>query len=145
MGVPSYSNKAQLKTCADGITVTDLTAAVIINPNNGYVVDATPLMSGTGTCDTNADYSRTQPVLSSGGSAAGGDSTGAPTTLSTVVSSAPPSASVQASSKSYTGSNGVVAGSGSCHWRGHCLGASCQTDNDCSNPYPCVNNVCTSP
>ncbi|KAF6225997.1 hypothetical protein HO173_012627 [Letharia columbiana] len=109
MGAPSYSDLKQLQKCAGGITVTDPTAAVIINPNNGYVVDTTPLMSSTGTCDNDADYSRTQPVLASGGTT-GGDSTGR---------------------------------SGSCSWEGHCQGAPCQTDDDCSDPFSCVNHLCT--
>lgn len=120
MGAPSYNNLAQLTTCADGITVQNPTATVIINPNSGYFVDTTALMSSTGTCDTDADYSRTQPVLASG-------NTGGSRTLSTVVSSATAGASA----------------SGSCAWDGHCQGAPCQTDSDCSNPYPCVNSVCT--
>lgn len=143
MGVPSYSNDAQLTTCADGITVLDPTAAVIIHPNNGYVVDATPLMSSTGTCDTDADYSRTQPVLATSGGTIGSGNSGGPTTFSTALSSALPSASAK-TSKSHTGGHGAGSASGSCQWPGHCLGASCQTDNDCIDPYPCVNNVCTS-
>ena len=63
MGVPSYSDLNQLEICADGITVTDATATVIVNPDDGYYVDSTPLMDGSGTCDKDADYSRTQPVL----------------------------------------------------------------------------------
>lgn len=65
--MPSYSDAKQLTICADNITVQDVTATVLINPNDGYVVDETPLMSGTGACDTHADYGRTQPVLASGG------------------------------------------------------------------------------
>ncbi|CAF9938152.1 hypothetical protein IMSHALPRED_000685 [Imshaugia aleurites] len=129
MGVPSYSNSAQLTQCADGITVVDPTATVIIDPDDGYFVDTTPLMSGTGVCDTDADYSRTQPVLATGGTTEREDSEG-PTTFSTVVSSATPSASAQ------SGGNG-------CTWTGHCQGDPCRDYNDCFNPYSCVNNVCT--
>ena len=130
--MPSYSNAAQLTTCADGITVSDPTAAVIIDPDDGYVVDSTPLMSSTGVCDTNADYSRTQPVLASGGSKGSGTSGGA-STLQTVVSPATSTAATQ----------GDVH-SGSCDWRGHCEGAHCRNDNDCGDPYSCVNHVCTA-
>ena len=133
MGVPSYGDKSQLSTCADGITVSDATAAVIVNPNDGYYVDSTPLMSGTGTCDTNADYSRTQPVLASGG---GGAGNGSPTTLTTIVSPSA-SASSQDSSKSRSHE------SGSCGWEGHCRGATCQSDNDCADPFQCLGGVCT--
>ena len=110
MGVPSYSDKTQLGICAGGITVQDATASVIVNPKDGYYVDSTPLMSSTGVCDTNADYSRTQPVLASGGTSGGG-SDGSPTTLSTVVSSTPPGASAGV---------GVATGPGRCRWRGDC-------------------------
>ena len=133
MGAPSYSDKTQLGICAGGITVSDATATVIVDPKDGYYVDATPLMSSTGVCDTNADYSRTQPVLASGGTA-GDVSNGNPTTLSTIVSSAPPRASAGV---------GVGIGSGHCRWRGHCQGAPCQSNNDCSDPFSCVSNVCT--
>ena len=131
MGVPSYSNKTQLSTCADGITVSDPTAAVIINPNSDYFVDPTPLMSSTGVCDTNADYSRSLPVL-----AGGGTGTGGPTTLSTVVLSTPSAASV-------SGGKGDSGGEGHCRWKGHCKGAPCQDDNDCGDPFSCVNGVCS--
>lgn len=138
MGVPSYSNQAQLSTCADGITVSDPTAAVIINPNNGYYVDSTPLMSSTGTCDTNADYSRAQPVL--GG---GSGSSGTPTTLSTVVSSATPGASDGTGAGSKTLSDASVDDwSGRCGWVGHCRGAKCESDNDCADPFSCINEIC---
>ena len=133
MGVPSYSNKTQLGICAGGITVSDAAAAVIINPKEGYYVDATPLMSSTGTCDTNADYSRTQPVLTSDGTNDGG-SNSKPTTLSTVASSAPTGASAGV---------GVGTGSGHCLWRGHCQGAPCQSDNDCGDSFACISGVCT--
>ena len=133
MGVPSYSDKTQLGICAGGITVSDATATVIVDPKDGYYVDATPLMSSTGVCDTNADYSRTQPVLASGGTA-GDVSNGNPTTLSTVVSSAPPRASAGV---------GVGTGSGHCRWRGHCQGAPCQSNTDCGDAFSCVSNVCT--
>ncbi len=98
MGVPSYGNKTQLSICADGITVPDATAAVIVGPDEGYVVDKTPLMSGAGVCDTDADYSRLLP-----GRATGGGSTGGSTTLRTVVSSATPSASGGSGSLAETG------------------------------------------
>ena len=135
MGVPSYSNKAQLTTCADGITVSDPTAAVIIDPDDGYYVDPTALMSSTGVCDTNADYSRTQPVLASGGSKGSGTSGGS-TTLQTVVSSETSTAATQG--------GGSGGGSGSCGWRGHCEGAHCRNDNDCGDPFSCVNHLCTA-
>ncbi len=92
-------------------------------------------MSSTGTCDTDSDYSRTQPVLASGGSP-GSNGNGGPTTLSTVISSAAPQASARA------GGNGV--GSGSCKWKGHCQGAYCWGDDDCGDPLSCINNVCTA-
>ena len=140
MGVPSYSNGAQLSTCADGITVSDPTAAVIINPNDGYYVDSTPLMSSSGTCDTNADYSRTQPVLAGGG---GGGGSGTPTTLSTVVSSATPGPSVHTGAHNKTLSDARVNNwSGNCGWAGHCRGAKCQSDDDCADPFSCVNDIC---
>ena len=120
MGVPSYGDKTQLGVCAGAITVSDATAAVIIHPNDGYDVDSTPLMSGTGTCDPNADYSRTQP--------SGATSDESPTTLATVVS---PSASVSR------------GGSGHCGWKGHCRGAACRSDDDCADPFFCVNSVCS--
>lgn len=142
MGVPSYSNKTQLNICADGITVSDPTATVIINPNNGYYVDTTALMTGTGVCDTDADYSRTQPVLASGGTTPGNGNTGGPTTLSTVVSSAIPTTSAQ-SVGGLGLSETTVVGSGSCGWRHHCQGAPCENDNDCGDPFSCVNHVCT--
>ena len=135
MGVPSYSNKAQLDTCADNITVPNPTATVIINPNNGYYIDTTALMSSTGVCDTDADYSRTQPVLASGGTTGNG-----PTTFSTVVSSAIPSASAQSGTEALRLTS---VGSGSCDYRYHCQGAPCENDNDCGDPFSCVNNVCT--
>ena len=138
MGAPSYSNQAELETCADGITVTNPTATVIINPNNGYYIDTTPLMSSTGTCDTDADYSRTQPVLVSGGTTNGN---GGPTTFSTVVSSAIPSPSGQSGNTEALRLTSV--GAGSCDWKHHCQGASCENDNDCGDPFSCVNNVCT--
>lgn len=31
-----------------------------------------------------------------------------------------------------------------CSWEGHCLGASCSTDNDCSDPYSCKSGVCSN-
>ena len=141
MGVPSYSDGTQLGICAGDITVSDATAAVIVNPNDGYYVDPTHLMSGTGTCDTNADYSRTQPVLASGGAGTGSkgvNSNGSPTTLATVVS---PSASTSAGDGSVSSSKS--RGSGHCGWKGHCRGAPCQSDTDCADPFSCVNNVCT--
>ena len=116
MGAPSYNNLTQLTTCADGITVLKPTATVIINPKNGYDVDATALMSSTGRCDTDADYSRTKPVLA-GGATTWSDSTGGSTTLSTVVSAAAPGTSPQ--------SDGNDVGSKSCGWDGHCRGAPC--------------------
>lgn len=132
MGVPSYSDKAELTICADNITVLNPTATVIINPDNGYYIDTTALMSGTGVCDTNADYSRTQPVLASSGTTGNG-----PTTFSTVVSSAIPRA---------TGTEALrltSVGAGSCDYSHHCQGAPCENDNDCGDPFSCVNNVCT--
>ncbi|KAL5089494.1 hypothetical protein Trisim1_005190 [Trichoderma cf. simile WF8] len=33
-------------------------------------------------------------------------------------------------------------GSGSCSWAGHCQGATCSTDDDCSDPWGCVNGIC---
>ena len=135
MGAPSYSNVVQLTTCADGITVSDPTAAVIIDPEDGYVVDPTPLMSSTGVCDKNADYSRTQPVLASG-SSTGSGSTGGATTLQTVVSPPTPSPPTQG--------GGGGGGSGSCDWEGHCAGAHCRNDNGCADPLSCVNHVCTA-
>lgn len=29
-----------------------------------------------------------------------------------------------------------------CSWEGHCQGATCSTDDDCSDPFPCVNGIC---
>ena len=136
MGAPSYDNKAQLTICADGITVQDPTATVIISPNEGYVVDTTPLMSNIGACDTDADYSRTQPVLAGSGTI--GNSNGEHlTTLSTIVSSAIASASAQ------SGVGGNHVGTESCSWTGHCQGAPCQNDEDCFDPFSCVNSICT--
>ena len=140
MGVPSYSNKAQLDTCADNITVSNPTATVIISPNNGYYIDTTPLMSSTGVCDTDADYSRTQPVLASGGTTGNG-----PTTFSTVVLSAIPSASAQSGGAPSGTENLRLTniGAGSCDYKYHCQGAPCEKDKDCGDPFACVNNVCT--
>ena len=101
MGLPSYSNATQLVICADLITVSTPTAAVIVNPNNDYSVDSTPLMSVTGTCDTDAEYSRTEPVL-----VAGGDRNGSPTT--TLATVAAPSASIGAGGVSSSKSRGGV-------------------------------------
>lgn len=86
-------------------------------------------MSSTGTCDTNADYSRTQPVLAGGGGTGAGSGESS-TTLSTVVSSATPGA--RAKNKS-----------GPCGWVGHCRGAKCQSDDDCADPFSCVSGLCT--
>ena len=99
-------------------------------------------MSGTGVCDTDADYSRTRPVLASGGTTTGNGNAGGATTLSTVVSSAIPAASAQ-SAGGLGLSETFVVGSGSCHWKGHCQGAPCKDDNECGDPYSCVNYVCT--
>ena len=106
-------------------------------------------MSSTGACDTDADYSRTQPVLASGGTTGNGK-TGGPTTLSTVVSSAIPSASAQSGggtsgSETLSESRVTNVGSGYCDYKGHCQGTPCINDNDCGNPFSCVNNVCTPP
>ena len=137
MGVPSYDDKTQLGICAGDITVSDATAAVIVNPNDGYYVDSTPLMSGTGACDSNVEYSRTEPVLASGGTGGtGSDSDGSPTTVATVVWWPSASAGVGVSA-----SKG--RGEGRCGWKGHCRGAACQTDNDCADPFSCVSGVCS--
>ena len=101
-------------------------------------------MSSSGTCDTNADYSRTQPVLAGGGGGGGGGGgSGTPTTLSTVVSSATPGSSVYTGANNKTLSDARVNDwSGYCGWAGHCRGAKCQSDNDCADPFSCVNDIC---
>ncbi|KAL7930230.1 hypothetical protein V8C35DRAFT_313313 [Trichoderma chlorosporum] len=44
-----------------------------------------------------------------------------------------------------SGSSGNGGGSqGSCSWEGHCVGASCNNDNDCSDPFSCKNGVCSN-
>jgi hypothetical protein len=37
------------------------------------------------------------------------------------------------------------APSGSCSWEGHCLGATCNTWDDCSDDLTCVNKKCAKP
>ncbi|KKO99572.1 polysaccharide deacetylase family protein [Trichoderma harzianum] len=46
-------------------------------------------------------------------------------------------------SGSSSGSGSTGSGStGTCSWAGHCAGATCSTDNDCSDPFSCVNGIC---
>ncbi|UKZ48283.1 hypothetical protein TrVGV298_002506 [Trichoderma virens] len=40
------------------------------------------------------------------------------------------------------GSTPPSGGSGSCSWAGHCAGASCSTENDCSDDLTCNNGIC---
>lgn len=40
------------------------------------------------------------------------------------------------------GSSGGGGGSSSCAWEGHCFGAPCGSDDDCSDPWECVNGSC---
>ncbi|KAK1249615.1 hypothetical protein MKX08_009618 [Trichoderma sp. CBMAI-0020] len=35
-------------------------------------------------------------------------------------------------------------GSGTCSWAGHCIGASCGTDDDCSDDFVCSNGKCAA-
>ncbi|KAK3934971.1 family 75 glycoside hydrolase [Diplogelasinospora grovesii] len=39
---------------------------------------------------------------------------------------------------------GGSGGGGTCSWAGHCAGAPCSTENDCSDVLVCVNGVCAS-
>ncbi|KAJ5248759.1 hypothetical protein N7468_000210 [Penicillium chermesinum] len=42
------------------------------------------------------------------------------------------------------GLSGGGSGGGSCSWAGHCAGATCTTENDCSDDLVCVNGKCAS-
>ncbi|KAL6907257.1 fungal chitosanase of glycosyl hydrolase group 75 domain-containing protein [Trichoderma evansii] len=39
-------------------------------------------------------------------------------------------------------SGGSGGSSSSCSWEGHCFGAPCSSDDDCSDPWECVNGSC---
>lgn len=41
------------------------------------------------------------------------------------------------------GSSGGGGGSGTCSWEGHCAGASCGSDDDCSDDLTCNSGVCS--
>ena len=136
MGTPGYTNANELTKCADNITITS-GATVIVNPNDGYVVDSTPLMSASGVCDTDFDYSRTQPVLASGQQEGSSEDTAqsssAATALQTVVQQPPATSAAVAQGQ----------GKGRCGWRGHCKGAPCMGYSDCAGSLECIDNVCT--
>ncbi|PNP51908.1 hypothetical protein THARTR1_07499 [Trichoderma harzianum] len=42
----------------------------------------------------------------------------------------------------FCGNNGGGGSTGDCSWEGHCAGASCSTENDCSDDLTCNNGVC---
>ncbi|KAL6797192.1 hypothetical protein GGI42DRAFT_90348 [Trichoderma sp. SZMC 28013] len=42
----------------------------------------------------------------------------------------------------FCGSSGGGGSTGTCSWEGHCAGASCSTENDCSDDLTCNNGVC---
>lgn len=142
MGPDSYTNYNNLLKCAE--SGGSSSGTVILNPAPGYTVDSTPLMDSSGKCDSNVDYSRTNP--GSGGSTGSGSQSSAAektapssTRLATKTKTAPPSTNTGTAGGGSSGGGGT----GSCSWEGHCKGAPCQTYNDCSDPFSCVNSVCT--
>lgn len=82
-------------------------------------------MGRTGTCDGDVDFGRTRAVSGAVIGTLGGAAE-APTTLRTVVSA----------------KESGFAGQGDCGWRGHCRGATCGSDDDCGDPFSCVEGVC---
>lgn len=52
--------------------------------------------------------------------------------------------SLGTSSGGGSGGGGSGGGSGTCSWEGHCIGASCGSDDDCSDDYFCSNGKCTA-
>ncbi len=150
MGPDSYTNYNNLLSCAESGGASD--ATIILDPSPGYAVDGTPLLTSSGTCDSNVDYSRSTPS-SKGDSVHSSDLTGtspmqpqqsppsrAATTLATsvLVVAEKPSSSAKGGKVGSIGDASVE----SCDWEGHCKGASCQTYNDCGDPLSCVNGAC---
>ena len=163
MGPDSYTNYDNLLTCAESGGSSDGT--IILDPGPGYAVDSTPLMDSSGKCDPNVDYSRTSPSSSGGGTgnsttdsssqdsstaqqASGSTVTTLATTTTSEDGSGPgatttTSGKTQPTGKSGEGKSTDGGSTGSCDWEGHCKGASCQTYNDCGDPFSCINGKCT--
>ena len=149
MGPNSYTNYNNLLKCAE--SGGSSSGTIILDPAPGYTVDSTPLMDGSGNCDSHVDYSRTSP--GSGGSTGAGSTSSAAAIVQQQAASTLATSStktkkggketVNTGNPSPGGSGGSGGSTGTCSWAGHCQGAACQTYNDCADPYSCVSGVCT--
>ncbi|OJI83541.1 hypothetical protein ASPTUDRAFT_55578 [Aspergillus tubingensis CBS 134.48] len=99
--------------CEDSLTPDD-SQTVIISPGTSYTVNSDELFA-SGKCYTSNTYS------------------------SADASSYCSSGSSGSSSSSGSGSG---SSSSSCSWSGHCAGASCSTENDCSDNLTCQSGKC---
>jgi len=105
--------------CEDSLTPD--AQSIVRSPPNNLDVDDSALFDGS--CHT--DHTYPGNAASCSGSGSGGST---PASSSTPPSSTP--------SGSGSGS------SGSCEWAGHCAGATCSSDNDCSDVLTCQSGVC---
>ena len=100
------------------------------NPPQGLEVNTEELFSN-GNCNNAATFNDNKGSCSGGsGAAASGSS-----------SAAAPSATSVASSSAATP---APTSAGSCSWSGHCAGATCSSDDDCSDSLICNSGKCGS-
>ena len=166
-GVPSYANAAQLTACANNNNnnITIATTTVIVDPPDGlrrrfyarsYVRVGRFVMA-------DVDYSRTQPVsgggVGSGGQQSGGGNAGGRDVQPSARRVRKRRRRMQEEEEEVPRRRDITDGrfaavrdelggvqrfsQGRCRWRGNCKGAHCMSDNDCAEPFSCVNNVCT--
>ncbi|RAH41747.1 uncharacterized protein BO95DRAFT_372394 [Aspergillus brunneoviolaceus CBS 621.78] len=100
--------------------------SIVLDPASSYTVDSTALFAN-GKCYTSNTYSGA--VASTYCSSSGSGS-----------SSGSSSSSSSGSKPTSTASSG--SSSSSCSWSGHCAGATCSTENDCSDDLTCQNGKC---